>query len=115
MAKIDHILFLTILQLDLLTTFIGIKYFNCVEVNPLPFHLALLVRFLVYYSAYLLGFAKYVNLNYGIIVLGNVINFFIPFETICLLVFIWTIIVIGRLICLTINLSKHWLKNWSTL
>jgi len=100
MGKIDHILFLIILQLDLLTTFIGIHYFNCVEVNPLPFHIALLVRFLVYYSAYLLGFAKYVNFNYGIIVIGNVINFFIPFNTMQLLVFIWGFMVIWRMICI---------------
>jgi len=111
MEKIGHVLFLIILQLDLLTTFIGIHYFNCVEVNPLPFHIALAIRFLVYYSAYFLGIAKYINLNYGIIVIGNIINFFIAFDTILLLVFIWGFMVIWRVICL-IGLSKRWLKSW---
>ena len=111
MGKVDHILFLIILQLDLLTTFIGIKYFNCVELNPLPFHIALAFRFLVYYSAYVLGFAKYINLNYGIIVIGNVINFFTPFNTLLLLVLIWPIMVIGRLIWIAKKTLKHWSKN----
>jgi len=106
MGKIDHILFLTILQLDLLTTFIGIHYFNCFEANPFPFHVALLLRFTIYYTAYFLGFAKYVNLNYAIIVLGNVINFFIAFETLKLLVLIWAVTIIGRLIWTTKTL-KH--------
>jgi len=112
MGKIDHILFLIILQLDLLTTFIGIHYFNCVELNPLPFHIALLIRFLVYYLSYLLGFAKYINLNYGIIVVGNMINFFTPFNTPLLLVLIWSIMVIGRLIWIAKKTLRHWSKNW---
>ncbi|UTU47219.1 hypothetical protein [Archaeal virus sp.] len=110
MGKIDHILFIIILQLDLLTTFIGIHYFNCFEVNPLPFHIALLLRFLIYYIAYFLGFAKYINLNYAIIVIGNIINFFIAFDTIRLLVFIWGFIIIWRLLWITRLkvLKKSW-------
>jgi hypothetical protein len=106
MGKIDHIIFIIVLQLDLLTTFVGIHYFNCVELNPLPFHIALLVRFLVYYSAYFLGVAKYINLNYAIIVVGNVINFFTPFNTPLLLVFIWSFMVIGRLTWM--KTSRRW-------
>jgi hypothetical protein len=106
MGKIDHIIFIIVLQLDLLTTFIGIHYFNCVELNPLPFHIALMIRFLVYYSAYLLNVAKYINLNYAIIVVGNIVNFFTPFNTLMLLVLIWSFTVIGRLIWMTKMLKR---------
>jgi len=71
-------LFFTIFFLDILTTIIGINYFNCIELNTLPIWLSLTLRFVFLITFYYVKRLDLLNTVYFSAVVSNVVNFFRP-------------------------------------
>ena len=90
-------IFEVILIFDLITTYIGLKYFKCFEVNPfiilgvIPvviLRILIFIPFLIFQKAYIF------HIFTLLIVLNNVINWFMPFHV----AYILAVYIGGRLI-----------------
>jgi hypothetical protein len=71
-------IFFIIFFLDILTTIIGINYFNCIELNTLPIWLSLTLRFTFLIIFYYVKRLDLLNTVYFSAVVSNVVNFFRP-------------------------------------
>ena len=91
-------LFFTIFFLDILTTVIGINYFNCIELNTLPIWLSLTLRFAFFITFYYLKRLDLLNTIYFSAVVSNVVNFFRPVNPIKIVLAIYTTYLIYKYI-----------------
>lgn len=83
-------LFFTIFFLDILTTFIGINCFKCIELNTLPIWLSLTIRFAFFITFYYVKRLDLVNAVCFSAVASNVVNFFRPVNPIKIILPIYT-------------------------